>query len=295
MRSLLFVPGDSQRKLDKALESGADALILDLEDSVAPGAKPDAREAAASFLRRWAVRTDRPRLYVRVNAFDSGLLDGDLAAIVPACPDGIMLPKAETGADIAILDSRIAVVEAMNELAEDAITIIAITTETAGSLFNLNSFQGASRRLAGLTWGAEDLSADVGAASNRDSQGRLTDLYRLARSLCLAGATSSGVMPIDTVFTDFRNNHRLREECREAVRDGFAAKMAIHPIQVPAINEEFTPSEAAMDNAKAVLLAFAEAGEAGVTSLDGRMIDRPHMKRAERILARAKAAGLVTS
>ncbi len=293
MRSLLFVPGDSQRKLDKALGSGADALILDLEDSVALDAKPAARETSAAHLRAVRDRPERPRLFVRVNALDSGLIDDDLEAVVPARPDAIMLPKAETGADIGILDSRIAALEALNALPETAIAILAIATETAASLFTMGSFKGASRRLEGLAWGAEDLSADIGAAANRDEAGRYTDLYRLARALCLAGAANAGITAIDTVFTDFRDGEGLRADCRAAVRDGFAAKMAIHPAQVPVINEAFTPSEAMVAEAQAVIEALAEAGAAGVTSLDGRMIDRPHLRRAERILARARAAGLL--
>ncbi|MEJ8574525.1 CoA ester lyase [Microbaculum marinum] len=291
MRSFLFVPGDSHRKLAKALDSGADALILDLEDSVAATAKAEARAVTAGFLSEAVKELNRPRLYVRVNALDTGLTDDDLDAVLVHSPDGIFAPKTANGADVMLIDAKITTAEALGGVEDGATRIIAIATETGGSLFGMGSYARSSERLEGLTWGAEDLSADVGALTNRDGNGNYTDLYRLARALCLAAAAGAEVMAVDTVYTDFRNDAGLRAECEEAVRDGFVAKMAIHPAQVAVINEVFTPSINAIRDAEAVMQALAEAGHAGVASLDGQMIDRPHQRRAERLLARARAAG----
>lgn len=291
MRSLLFVPGDSERKLARATEAGADVLLVDLEDSVAPANKPSARRTAAAFVAEAVRRTPRPLVYVRVNALDTGLVEEDLAAVVPSAPDGVMLPKAAGGASVQALAVALSVAEARAGLSDGATRIVAIATETASALFSLGSYGGATERLAGLTWGAEDLSADVGAAAARDEAGRYTDLFRQARALTLAGAVAAGVVPIDTVFTNFRDDEGLRAECREAARDGFLAKMAIHPGQVATINAAFTPSAEAVAEARAVVGAFeaaeADGASAGVVSLDGRMLDRPHLVRARRLLARA--------
>jgi citrate lyase subunit beta/citryl-CoA lyase len=293
MRSLLFVPGDSPRKLDKAVESGADVLLLDLEDSVALDAKPAARTATAEFLRRTRDIPGRPRLYVRVNALGSGLVDADLDAVMAAGPDGILLPKAVGGRDVTHLDAKIAVREAVEGLPDGGTDIIAIATETAASLFAMGSFQGASRRLRGLTWGAEDLSADLGALRQRGPDGHFTDTFRLARTLCLAGAVAAGVAPIDTIYAAFRDLDGLAAEAEAAALDGFTGKLAIHPAQVAPINAAFTPTAEAVGKARAVLAAFAAAGPgAGVVSLDGAMLDQPHRLQAERLLARASAAGL---
>ncbi|WP_436637000.1 HpcH/HpaI aldolase/citrate lyase family protein [Microbaculum sp. FT89] len=291
MRSMLFVPGDSRKKLAKSLDCGADALIVDLEDSVAPAAKADARAVTAEFLAGLPAREARPRIYVRVNALDTGLTDDDLDAVVPHGPDGIMLPKATCGADVMLVDAKITTSEALAGIDDGATRIVAIATETGGSLFEMGSYKGSSARLEGLTWGAEDLSADIGALTNRDADGAYTDLYRLARALCLAASAGAAVMAIDSVFVDFRDDTGLRADCEEGVRDGYVAKMAIHPAQVATINDVFTPSDVAIDEAEAIVRAMAEAGGAGVASLDGRMIDRPHLRRAERLLARARAAG----
>lgn len=293
MRSFLFVPGDSARKLAKGLGSGADALILDLEDSVAAQAKAQAREVTAAFLHENHNNPGRPRLYVRVNALDTGLTDDDLDAVVPCRPDGIFLPKATRGADVMLIDAKITTAEALGGIDDGATRIVAIATETGGSLFEMGSYVGCSARLEALTWGAEDLSADVGALDNRNGEGGYTDLYRLARSLCLAASAGADVMAMDTVFTDFRDEAGLRADCRDAVRDGFVSKMAIHPGQIAVINEEFTPSEDAIEEAKAVMQVLEEAGDAGVASLNGKMIDRPHQRRAERLLARARAVGMI--
>ena len=291
MRSLLFVPGDSPRKLDKAMGAGADVLLVDLEDSVAPTAKAAARATAAAFLAEAVKATPRPRLYVRVNPLSSGLIDDDLAAVMRGAPDGILLPKACGGRDVTHLDAKIAVREAMEGLPDGATGILALATATAASLFAVGTFQGASRRLRGLPWGAEDLSADLGASRQRGPDGRFTDTFRLARSLCLAGAVAAGVAPIDAVYPAFRDLDGLAAEARDAAADGFTAKLAIHPDQVAVINAAFMPSEAEIAEARRVLAAFAAAGEgAGVVALDGGMLDRPHRLRAERVLARAGLA-----
>jgi citrate lyase subunit beta / citryl-CoA lyase len=292
MRSFLFVPADSARKLDKAMLSGADALIVDLEDSIALDGKARAREAAAGFLKDATASATRPYLIVRVNGLQTGLTDADLDAIAPAKPDAIMLPKAEGGPAIIHADAKLAVREAQNDLLDGHIKILPIATETAAALFMVGTFAGASARLIGMTWGAEDLSAELGARSNRDAQGRFLDPYRLARSLCLAGAAAAGVPAIDTVFVDFRNDAGFRRECEEGCRDGFVGKMAIHPAQVPIINEVFTPSAEAIAHAQSIVAAFAAAPAAGVVGIGGVMYDRPHLARAEQLLARAGSSAL---
>ena len=289
MRSLLFVPADSARKLDKAMSSSADALIVDLEDSIAWDGKARARESAAAFLKEAITSATRPYLMVRVNGLQTGLTDADLDAIAPAKPDAIMLPKAEGGAALLHADAKLAVREAQNDLPDGDIKILPIATETAAALFVVGTFAGASARLIGITWGAEDLSAELGARANRDAQGRFLDPYRLARSLCLAGAAAAAVPAIDTVFVDFRNDVGFRRECEEACRDGFVGKMAIHPAQVPIINEVFTPSADAIAHAQSVIAAFAAAPSAGVVGIGGVMYDRPHLVKAKQLLARAPA------
>lgn len=288
MRSLLFVPGDSDKKLDKGLASGADALIVDLEDSVAADRKPIARETTLAFLKAVGARADRPRLIVRVNALDTDLTDADLDAVVAGRPDAVMLPKAEGGPSVVHLDAKLAAYEALAGVADGHVAIVAIATETAASLFVAGTYRGASTRLTGLTWGAEDLSADLGAEANRDETGAYTDPYRLARTLCLAAASSAEAAAIDTVFVDFRDDAGLRRECQAARRDGFVGKMAIHPAQVQVINEVFTPDAATVAEARAVVEAFAANPGLGVVGIGGKMFDRPHLRRAERVLARVK-------
>ena len=290
MRSLLFVPGDSERKLAKSLESEADALILDLEDSVAPEAKPAARGTVSEFMA--TARRKAPRLYVRINAFATGMADADLDAVVAARPEGILLPKCRNGSDVTLLDAKLAVREAKAGIDDGATKILALVTESAGALFELKSYRGASARLEGMTWGAEDLSADLGAETNRLRDGSYADPYRLARALCLIAAVNAEAMPIDTVYTDFHDLDGLRIEAEAACRDGFAAKLAIHPAQVPVINGVFTPTKEAIARARAIVAAFAAASGAGVIAFDGTMLDEPHKKRAERLLARAKSLGL---
>jgi citrate lyase subunit beta/citryl-CoA lyase len=287
MRSLLFVPGDSPKKLEKGLNSGADVLLIDLEDSVALDAKEEARRVTAAFLSEQIKGVERPRLFVRVNGLTTGLIDADLDGVMRPAPDGIVLPKTVGGADVAHLGAKLAVREAEFGLADGATRILAIATENAAGVFALGTFAGASHRLMGLTWGGEDLSADLGAETNRGEDGAYTDPYRLARSLTLLGAAAAGVDAIDSVFTNFRDEAGLGAECRAARRDGFVAKMAIHPAQVPVINEAFTPSPEAIERAQAVIEAFKADPGAGVVGVDGEMLDRPHLLRAERLLRRA--------
>src|SRR5580693_9744787 len=291
MRSLLFVPADSPKKLAKAMTSGADALIIDLEDSIALEGKARARESAAAFLKE-AMKASgpsvsRPYMMVRVNGLQTGLTDADLDAVAPAKPDAIMLPKAEGGASVVHADAKLAVREATSGLPDGHIKILALATETAASLFLTGTFAGASARLSGLTWGAEDLSAELGARANRDADGRFLDPYRLARVLCLAGAAAANVPALDTVYVDFRNSEGFRRECEEARRDGFVGKMAIHPAQVPIINDVFTPSAEALAHAQSIIDAFAKNAGAGVVGIGDLLYDRPHLARPQRLLAQA--------
>jgi citrate lyase subunit beta/citryl-CoA lyase len=289
MRSLLFVPADSPRKLDKGLGSGADALILDLEDSVGPDRKPQAREGALGFLQDYVGETKRPQLIVRVNALDTGLADDDLDVVVRGKPDAILLPKAEGGSSVLHLDAKLTAREAMHGIPDGSIKILALTTETARALFHAGTYGGVSPRLTGLTWGAEDLSAALGAETNRDTQGNFTAPYQFARTLCLAGAAAASVPALDTVYVDFRNEVGLRREAEEARRDGFSGKLAIHPGQVATVNEVFTPDSTAIAHAQEIVDAFAAEPGAGVVGIGGVMFDRPHLARAERVLARAAA------
>jgi citrate lyase subunit beta / citryl-CoA lyase len=290
MRSLLFVPADNEKKLVKGLLSGADALLIDLEDSVALSRKPEARKIAAAFITEARKSVACPRLFVRINAHGTGMVSDDLDAVMPAAPDGIMLPKSQSGDDVSLLSAKLAVREAESNLPDGQTRIIAIATETARSLFHMGSYIGISDRLSGLTWGAEDLSADLGGETARLDNGTYTDPYRLARSLCLFAANAAEAAPIDTVYTSFRDLDGLRVESEAARRDGFTAKMAIHPAQVTVINAVFTPTEQAVTRARRIIDFFAENPDAGVTGIDGEMIDRPHVRRAERILAAARAA-----
>jgi citrate lyase subunit beta/citryl-CoA lyase len=288
MRSLLFIPGDSPKKLDKGLGSGADALLLDLEDSISPQRKAEARETTLAFLKQAAPIKERPRIYVRINGFATGLTDADLDMIVAGRPDGIMFPKAEGGAAVTHCDAKITAREAMHGLPDGSLDIIAIATETAQALFLAGTYGGSSKRLKGLTWGAEDLSVELGAEANRDKDGNFLAPYQLARSLCLAGAGAAQVQAIDTVYVDFRNEAGFRRECEEAKRDGFTGKMLIHPAQVAICNEVFTPKPEQIERAKAVVAAFAADPGAGTIGIGGVMYDRPHLERARQLLARVK-------
>ncbi len=292
MRSLLFVPADDEKKLGKGADTGADALILDLEDSVSLPRKAAARTLAAQYLEAARSREGGPLLYVRINALDTDLWQHDVAGVVAARPHGILLPKARSGEDVHTLSIALHHEEERAGVAAGSIRIIAIATETPISLLQLQTYVGASTRLEGLTWGAEDLSAELGARGNREDDGRTwTSPYRLARDLTLFAAAAAKVQAIDTVFVNFRDADGLRQECREAVRDGFTGKMAIHPGQVAIMNEVFTPTPEEVAVSEEIVAAFAAAPESGVLSIRGHMVDRPHLARAERILARAKAAG----
>ena len=276
-RSWLFVPADSGRKVEKALASDADAVILDLEDSVAPSRKLEAREWLKNLLPPRAERG--PQRWVRVNPLDSADYRADLAACDSCDIDGLVLPKAETGADVARLAA---------DIVPRPWRIHAIVTETAASLFGLLSYRQSSPALAAMSWGAEDLSAALGAASKYDADGSLGFTYRLARSLCLAGASAAGVQAVDGVFADFRDEEGLRRETEAAAREGFTGKLAIHPAQVAVINAAFTPTPAEVEQARAIVAAFNADPDAGVLSVDGRMVDRPHLVQAKRVLDRAR-------
>jgi citrate lyase subunit beta / citryl-CoA lyase len=283
MRSFLFVPADSERKLRHGPQSGADALILDLEDSVAPAIRPAARRLARGFLD--ASAGDGYERWVRINPLAGADALDDLAAVMPGRPDGILLPKC-TPADLHTLDHYLSAFEAAGAQRVGATRIVAIATETPAAMFALGGYAGVSPRLFGITWGAEDLAACIGG-NNRRADGAYDDVYRLARSLCLLAAANAGVEPIDTIFTDFREEARLAEECAAAKRSGFTAKMAIHPAQIATINRAFTASEDELLWARRVLALFAENPQAGTIALNGKMIDRPHLTLARRLLARS--------
>lgn len=291
MRSLLFVPGDDEKKLSKGAGSGADVLLIDLEDAVAPARKAVARSLVAEYLKNRKGQPG-PALYVRINALDTGLTDADLDGVMSGAPAGIMLPKACSGRDVAHIGAKLAVREAEHNLADGGTRILAIALEAARALFEMGSFAGSSRRLAGLTWGAEDLAADLGAASSRTAEGGFAEPFRLARHFCLYGAATAAVPAIDTVFTAIRDEDGLRREAEEARSFGFTAKLAIHPAQVAVINDVFTPSPEAIARARAIIEAFAAEPEAGVLNIGGKMVDRPHIKSAEALLNRARAAGI---
>jgi citrate lyase subunit beta/citryl-CoA lyase len=286
MRSLLFVPADGGSKLDKAMASGADAVIIDLEDSITPERKANARAAALEFLTHATALASRPRILVRINGLDTGMTDADLAAIVPGKPDAVVFPKAEGGGTVVHLDAKLTAREALAGLPEGSINILAQAVESAAGLFAAGSYRNASARLIGMTWGPEDLSAELGAETNRDEHGRLTEPYRLARNICLYGAAAAKLPAIETIYADFRNTEGLRRDTDEARRDGFSGRLAIHPAQVPVINEVFTPTAAQIEKAKVVVAAFAAQPGAGAVGIDGKMFDRPHLIRAQNLLAR---------
>lgn len=285
-RSFLFVPGDRPERLAKALDRDADALILDLEDSVAPEDKVRARANVAAFLRETRAEKRRAVLIARVNGLATGLIDDDLDAVIASAPDAIFLPKAEGGGAISHLDAKLAVREARGGLADGAIAIYALATETARAVLTTASYAACSARLAGLAWGREDLSVALGTSATHDEYGHLLDTFRLARGLCLLGAYAAGAQAIDAVEPDFTNLARLRRESLAAWRDGFTGKLAIHPSQVAIINECFRPSREELAEARALVAAFAQAGGRGAIAVDGVMRDVPHLERARRLVAR---------
>ena len=283
LRSMLFVPADSERKLAKALDSAADALILDLEDAVVVAQKPAARAAAAAFIASHAARLSAS-LFVRINPLDSEFALDDLAAVVTPGLAGIMLPKTSSAADVLRLAHYLDALEARASMPAGCVRIVPVATETAQAMLTMASFTAEVPRLAGITWGAEDLSAAIGAVSNREEDGSLSPLYVLANSLCLCAAAAAGVPAIDTLHADFRDATGLAASCRTARRRGFRGKIAIHPDQVDLINEAFTPSPAELEHARKVVDAFAANPHAGTLSLDGVMLDLPHLKQARRTL-----------
>jgi citrate lyase subunit beta/citryl-CoA lyase len=284
LRSLLFVPGDSERKFTKACATAADGLILDLEDAVAPARKESARQRVSEFLdgsmapRAWG-------FWVRINPFASGLSLVDLAAVVRPGLDGIVLPKADGPSELARLGHCLDVLEVKAGIPAHAIKILVVATETPAALFNLGGYAPAHPRLAALTWGAEDLAAALGASDNKGPDGNWAATYELARSLCLVAAANAGVIPLDTLFADFRDSVGLERSCRAARRDGFLGRIAIHPDQVDIINACFTPSPEELAAAQRVVAAFAAQPDSGAVAIDGRMYDIPHLKQAQRTLA----------
>jgi citrate lyase subunit beta/citryl-CoA lyase len=289
IRSWLFVPGDSARKQEKAAASAADALILDLEDSVTAERLPQARAQVCDFLRARRARAAQ-QLWVRVNALSSGRLSDDLAAVMAGAPDGIVLPKVSFAREALEVARLLSLLEREHARPPGATKLLVIATETAQSLLALGDYANtANARLAGLTWGAEDLSAALGASA-RAADGALTFTFELVRSMCLLAAAAAGVPAFDGVCVDFRNNDALIREAARACRDGFVGKLAIHPAQVGPINAAFSPQPDEIARARAVIAAFAAAPQAGVLSLDGQMLDRPHLLRAQRILERAAHA-----
>lgn len=277
-RSFLFVPADSERKLEKAGSVGADALILDLEDAVVAEARPVARKLAAEYLQ------GKDNTWVRVNPIDTEDSVLDLEAVMPAAPIGIILPKPRSAADAVTLSSRIDALEAKHGIEQGATKIMALCTEHPEALFTLQSYKGATDRLYGLSWGAEDLAAAVGATTNRDSDGRWLPQFEMARSLCLFAAAAAEVAAIDTVYTDFRNADGLLRYATNARRDGFSGMLAIHPAQVDVINEAFEPTAEELERAARIIRLFDEAPGEGTVGLDGKMIDRPHLVQARRLL-----------
>lgn len=310
LRSLLFVPGDSERKQAKALATAADALILDLEDSVAEAQLPAARLRVRELLEARRATAGRgsvaraptaapapaapPELWVRVHSLSSGLLLEDLVAIFPGAPAGLMVPKVVSPAELIQLDRELAALEARDGREVGATKLIVIATETPQAVLNLPTYApmlaaepSAAERVVGLTWGTEDLTAAIGATGKVDGAGQLTHPLQLARSMCLLAAAAIGVQPIDGVYVNFRDPQGLRREAADARRDGFTGKLAIHPDQVAPINAAFSPTEAELARARRIVAAFAASPEAGVLDLDGEMIDRPHLLQARRLLGRS--------
>lgn len=282
IRSYLFVPGDSARKLSKCLDAGADAIILDLEDSVASENKDAARALVSDFLKKNHGHLEM--LWVRVNALDSGVFPKDMESLKSALPVGVVLPKSQSMDSIRDVSEALDLLEASSGATVGVTKILPIVTETAAGVLNMNSYQLGHPRLAGLTWGAEDLSTALGAVSKYDEHGRLGFTYRLARSMCLLGASAAGVPAVESVFTDFRDTEGLKATMARARREGYFGGLAIHPDQVSVINQAFVPSAEEIDQANRIVSAFAASGDQGVTSLDGKMLDIPHLIAAKRLL-----------
>jgi citrate lyase subunit beta/citryl-CoA lyase len=286
VRSMLFVPADSERKLAKGAGSGADALILDLEDSVAASRTAVARGMTLEYLKAHADRS-RQQLWVRINPLDTeaSLLD---LVVTAGAPDGIVLPKVRSAADVVRLAHCLDVLEVRDGVAQGSIRIMPVATETPQALFTLNSYEGCSARLAALTWGAEDIAAALGASTNRREDGDYDTVYQLACALCLTAAHAAAVQPIDTIWADFRDEAGLARDAQRARRRGFTGKMAIHPAQVAPINAAFTPSDEELAWSRKVVDVFASNPGLGTIGLEGKMLDMPHLKQAQRVLALAQ-------
>jgi len=283
MRSWLFAPGDSGRKMTKASDSAADIVLLDLEDSVSPENKPAARTAVADFLK---TREDKHRIWVRVNPLHSGEIEADLDAIMGAAPGGLFLPKAEGKADVQALDAMLTIREADHGILNRSTHVAALVTETPKAMFHCGDYEGAPRLVA-MSWGAEDLSSALGARVQHRPDGSYMPMYEMARNLCLLGAVAAGCAPIETVMPEFRDLDKLRERALMVRGQGYRGMLAIHPAQVDVINEAFTPSAEEIAHARAIVQAFADNPGAGTVGLEGQMLDRPHLALAERLLAEA--------
>ncbi|NQW66149.1 MAG: CoA ester lyase [Burkholderiales bacterium] len=283
LRSLLFVPGDSEKKLSKSTSTSADALILDLEDSVAAERTSIARGMVAEFLKAHSVRTQQ-QLWVRINPLQTPEALADLVAVMAGKPDGIMLPKPLNAQYAQQLDHYLSALETREGLTLGSTRIIPVATEVPGAVFDLPSYAGASPRLLGLTWGAEDLATAIGATSNKDESGEFSFTYKLARSLCLLASAHAQIQAIDTLSVDFKNLQALALDVQGARKEGFTGKLAIHPDQVDVINQGFTPSAQEIENAKSIIDAFAKASGAGAVQIDGKMVDKPHLTQALRLI-----------
>ena len=286
LRSLLFVPGDSERKLSKSVTVSADALILDLEDSVAPENKTAARKLTGDFLAE-QIEGRQKQIWVRINPLDQPAALEDLAAIMHGRPDGIVQPKTRSPEDVLLLGQHLEDFEKELGFAMGSTRILPVSTETPAAIFSLGEYVRCDQRLAGLTWGAEDLGTAVGALSNKDREGNWTSPFQLVRNLCLFAAHAAGVVAIDTIYADFRDLEGLRATCDEARRDGFSGKLAIHPDQVAVINSAFTPGEEEVIQARRIVELFAANPGKAALSMDGVMLDIPHLKQARNILAMA--------
>ncbi len=292
-RSWLFIPGDSEKKLGRADNSGADAVIIDLEDAVALANKDAARELTASFLGERPKGSRRYQLWVRINAFDTGRTADDITAVMGAAPDGIMLPKSEGVADLVQLSELLDKAEKKASLEAGSTRIVPVATETARAVLKLNDFADANvPRLQGLTWGAEDLGTALGTIGNRLPDGRFYEAFRMVRSLTLIAAHAAGVQAIDTLQADFRDLAALKASSEWSYCEGFTGRLAIHPAQVEVINAAYLPTERQIDEARAIITAFEDVAHgAGAAQMEGRMVDRPHLVQAERLVARGKAFG----
>jgi citrate lyase subunit beta/citryl-CoA lyase len=287
MRSMLFVPGDRPDRFAKAAASGADSVILDLEDAVAVENRPQARAAIAVWLTEAARGVPT---WVRINSVQSNAALADLAVVAPAKPDGIVLPKARNGDDVTQVDHWLQAFEAAEGFEQGSIRLIPMITETAHAMLSLSTFLRSPSRVTGMTWGAEDLATELGAASNREESGEYAMPYQLASAGCLYTAAAAGVAAIDTVDTEIKNLAAVEARARASRRAGYSAKLAIHPAQIAALHAAFTPTEAEIKHAERVLAAFAAAPASGALMLDGKLIDRPHVLQAERVLAAARRA-----